>query len=327
MKRFLPFTLPLLMLMGLIACEESDSNMELDAEDAILKLIADDDSTYGIDGMENVENEDFTLGKSLMSAASNLTHHMPAMRDSNFVWRFGRTGMNVERDVLVEVEDDTSAIALITHHITGTFHVKQFERFWLDTETWERGDSIRFSEKPIDMTAHRRVSFKKRISPLGGERWKPIAMTLQTGTSGSALEIETLEWVAEDSTVILSDFENVFYSRRDPLLLSQLGANHMNIMVSNDVTGEAEFVKGRFGYHPRMGRPDARSRFYFQYVETMENGDKRYTKDIAPVRHHRRHFKGFIDVLDFRTLFDHDYLEYSSATIGFVYTTRQRVQP
>lgn len=327
MKKFLPIILPLMLLMMLVACEDTNSNIELDAQDAILKLIAADDSTYGIDDMGNIEDEDFILGKSVLPATSSNTIYMPAMRDSNFIWRFGRTDMNVERDILVEMEDDTSAVALITHHITGTFHVKQFERIWLDTETWERGDSIRFSEKPIDMTAQRRVSFKKRISPLGGERWKPIAMTLQTGTSGSALEIETLEWVAEDSTVILSDFENVFYSRRDPLLLSQHGANQMNVLVSNDVAEEGELVKGRFGYHPRMGRPDARSRFHFQYVETMENGDKRYTKDIAPVRHHRRHFKGFIDVLDFRTLFDHDYLEYSSATIGFVYTTRQRVQP
>ena len=106
-----------------------------------------------------------------------------------------------------------------------------------------------------------------------------------------------------------------------------MGVNHMNVVLSNDVEGEAEKVTGRLGYHPRLSRPDSRSRFHFHYNETLDTGDKVYTQRIIPNRHHRRHFKGFVEVIDYRTLFDHDFVEYSSATLGFIYTTREHVRP
>jgi len=326
-KKYMLITLPVLTLGLLTSCDVVETNQTTDIEAAIMRVIAADDSTYGVEGMGDIEDEDFALGKSpegeqTLSTVSNL-----AFRDSNYVWRFGRRGMETEREVTVEVEADSSAVALISHHITGTFHVRQFERVWNDEDAWERGDSVQFSQKPIDMTTHRRVAFRKRLNVSGEERWKPIAMTLLSGHSGEALDIEALEWVAEDSTLMLNNFDSVFYHRNHPLVLSQRGINHMNVVVSNDVEGGAEKVVGRLGYNPRLGNPDARSQFHFQYVETLDNGDKVYASRIVPNRLHRRHFKGYVEVIDYRTLFDHGYVEYSSATLGFIYTTRERVRP
>lgn len=327
MKKYTSISISLLLLGIILSCGVSENNNEIaNIESAILKAIAADDSTYGIEGLDDIEDEDYSLGKSLGSDQSNLTASI-AVRDSNYVWRFARRGMNAERLVTVEVETDSSAVALISHHITGTFHVKQFARVWTDLNTWERGDSVRFSEKPIDMTTIRRVAFRKRLDRAGNERWKPVAMTLLSGHSGGNLDIEAMEWAAEDSILVLTDFEDVFYSRNHPLLLSQLGVNHMNIVVRNDVEGEMEKVVGRLGYNPRIGRPDSRSRFHFNFVETLDTGDKVYSRRIAPNRLHRRHFKGYVEVLDYRTLFDHDFVVYSSATLGFIYTTRERVRP
>ncbi|MBC8375384.1 MAG: hypothetical protein H8E26_05005 [FCB group bacterium] len=327
MKKYSIISMSLVFLGVISSCGVSESNNEVtNIESAILKVIAADDSTYGIEGLGDIEDEDYSLGKALESDQSAVLSSI-SVRDSNYVWKFARRGMDVERVITVEVEDDSSALALINHQITGTFYVKQFARVWTSLDTWERGDSIRFSEKPIDMSATRRVAFRKRMDNAGEAHWKPVAMTLLSGHSGETLEIEALEWVAEDSTLVLTDFGNVFYSRRNPLLLSQMGANHMNVVVSNDVEGEGEKVTGRLGYHPRLSHPDSRSRFHFHYTETLDSGDKVYTQRIFPNRLHRRHFKGFVEVIDYRTLFDHDYEDYSSATLGFIYTTREHVRP
>ena len=327
MKKYQIIVLFALVLGMFVSCDVAESDTNTAIEDAIMKVIAADDSTYGIEGMGDIEEEDYSLGKALVGDPSTELISIMAVGDSNYVWRFGRRGMNVERIVAVEVEDDSSALALITHAVTGTFHVRQFERVWTGETEWERGDSIRFSEKPIQMTSTRRVAFRKRLNNAGEEHWQPVAMTLLSGHSGDVLDIEALEWVAEDSTLVLTDFGTVFYGRNNPLLLSQLGINRMNVVLSNDVEGQGELVTGRLGYHPRLSTPDSRSRFQFHYAETLDTGDKVYTQRILPNRLHRRHFKGFLEVIDFRTLFDHDYETYTSATLGFIYTTRESVRP
>ncbi|NQT64059.1 MAG: hypothetical protein HQ556_13945 [Candidatus Marinimicrobia bacterium] len=326
MKKYPIIVMSALILGLFVACDVAENDTNTAIEDAIMRVIAADDSTYGVEGLGDIEDADYSLGKALDSDQSAELSSV-SVRDSNYVWRFARRGMNVERVVTVEVEDDSSALALISHHITGTFYVKQFARVWTSLDTWERGDSIRFSEKPIEMTTSRRVAFRKRLNDAGEAHWKPVAMTLLSGHSGETLDIEALEWVAEDSILVLTDFGDVFYSRRNPLLLSQMGVNHMNVVVSNDVEGEGEKVTGRLGYHPRFSNPDSRSRFHFHYTETLDTGDKVYTQRIRPNRLHRRHFKGFVEVIDYRTLFDHDYEDYSSATLGFIYTTREHIRP
>ena len=277
--------------------------------------------------MEDIEDDDFTLGKTVGTTQSGSSFQIESLRDSNYVWRFSRRNMDRTREITIEVEDDSSAIALITHHITGTFHVRQFERVWTSADTWERGDSVRFSEKPIDMTANRRVAFKKRMDDAGEEHWKAVAMTLVYSQSSNALAIASMEWEAEDSVLVLSDFDTVFYDRRTPLLMSFLGTNRINVLVDNDVPADAEMVMSRLGYHPRLNGPELRNRVRLNYVETTDLGEKVYSKRIFPAVFPQRHFKGFVEVIDHRTLFDHDYEIYASATLGFVYTARQHVRP
>jgi len=328
MKFKLLLLLSVVTLGLIVSCDVAENNQTTDIEDAIMKVISADDSTYGIEGLGNIEDEDYSLGKALEGTQVAIEPSVLSLRDSNYVWRFGRSGMEAEREITIEVEDDSSALALISHHITGIFHIRQFERVWTAVDTWEMGDSVRFSQKAINMTTHRRVAFKKRLNAAGLEQWKPIAMTLLTGHSGESLDIEALEWVAEDSTLILTDFDTVLYDRRHPLLLSRVGVNQVNVVLSNnDLEDEAEMVTGRLGYHPQLNGPDSRSRFLFHYVETLGTGDKVYSQRIIPVRVYPRNFKGFVEAIDYRTLFDHDYPDYTSATLGFIYTTREHVRP
>jgi len=327
MKKYVFIILSVVILGFILSCDVAETDQTAAIEAAIMGAIAADDSTYGIDGMGNIEEEDYTLGKLTEGVQSATLPAILTFRDSNYVWRFGRTGMQAEREITIEVEDDSSAQALISHHITGLFHVRQFLKVWIDEHTWVRGDSVRFSEKPIDMTAHRRVAFRKRLGADGEERWIPTAMTLVSGQSGATLGIESVEWVAEDSVLVLSDFDTVFYNRFNPLVFSFLGQNRLNVQVSNDVPDEMEIVTGRFGFNPRVDNPDMRVRIHMQYMGTSDTGEKVYSRRIMTPMFPRRHFKGFIEVLDYRTLFDHEYETYSSATLGFIYTTRDRVRP
>jgi len=315
-------TLALLWSCGV---NETDQNAQIEAD--ILSLIAADDSSYSIEGLDDIEDDDLALGKSSPAVETEMILTTDAVLDSSYVWRFGRSAMHTEREITVEVENDSAAVALISHHITGIFHARQFNRVWTSPTAWERGDSVRFSEKPIDMTINRRVAFRNRTLPNGNQRWQATAMTLAYGSSGNALDIQSLEWVAEDSVRVLDDFENVFYVRGDPLSFAMSGVNQINVVLSNDVPDEAEAVIARLGFNPRVHGPDLRNRIHFQYVETLDSGDKVYSRSVPAVQYPHRFFKGFIEVLDQRTLYDHDYLNYDAATLGFIYMMRRHIRP
>jgi len=317
----------ILMIGGLWSCEVSETDQISDVEDTIMRIIAADDSTYAIDGFENISNESFPLNKTSEATAIELMAMTEVVIDSNYIWRFGRSDMSNTQEVTIEIENDTAAVSLISHHITGVYHVQQFNRIWTSDSTWIVGDSVRFSQKPIEMTIDRRVAFRKRVLLDESERWMATDMTLAYGSSGEALNIHSLEWVAEDSTKILDDFETTFYGRANPLVFAMQGFNHINVIVSNDVIGNAESIVGKFGFHPRLNGPGLRNRVFYQYIETLESGDKVYSSLIPAVQRPLRHFKGFVEVLDFRTLFDHDYETYSAATVGFIYMMRQHVRP
>ncbi len=316
-----------LTLGGLWSCEVSETDPNTATEDAIMRLIAADDSTYAIDGLEDVSDDGYSLDKTSDLSEADMMAMTEVLIDSNYIWRFGRSDMNSEREVTIEVDNDSAAVALISYHITGIFHARQFERTWTTDSTWLIGDSVQFSEKAIDMLVDRRVAFRKRSLIDGEEHWIATAMTLAYGSSGDVLGIQSLDWVAEDSIRVLDKFETTFYDRGEPLTFAMMGLNQLKVVVSNEAAGEAEAVIGRFGFNPRLSGPDLRNRIPFQYVETLDSGDKVYTRLIPPVYRPLRHFKGFVEVLDFRTLFDHDYMTYSAATVGFVYMMRQHVRP
>ncbi len=324
------FTLLIIIVLTLgifISCELSENDETISIEANIKRIIATDAGTYSIDGMEDTELEDFVLNKALVPTESSAASYSTMILDSNSVWRFGRRNMNKDREIIVEVETDSSATALITHHITGTFHVREFERVWLDDGSWERGDSVRFSEKPIDMNVNRHVNFRKRTNAAGEERWIPTSMTMAYGSSGEALDIQSLEWVAGDSVKLVTDFETNYYDRRHPLHFMMRRVNQLKVNVSNAVAGNAETVTGRFGLNQRPADADSRNRVKLQYRETLDTGEKVYGRHIPGVNRPQRHFKASLEALDQRTLYDHDYNLYSSSTLGFVYTLRRPARP
>ena len=320
MKKLLLLIFPLLALVMFVGCDMTESDTSTDAESAIMKVITADES-FKLEGLEAVENEDFELYDLSVEAHQNMELFRRVVRDSNYVWSFSRRSMAHEQEIIVEVEDDTSAQALVTAHVTGIFHVRQFERIWTGDDTWERGDSVRFSEKPIDMNTSQRVLFRKRIDRRGGEHWIPVAKTFQIGNAGSTLDIEALVFAGDDTSIVITDFAEELYGRRNPLLIPAMENPTMSVLVSNDLADEAEMVSTRMNVNSRHGNRGARGQFL--YVETLENGDKVYTRNLAPSQREYRGYKGAVEVIDMRTLFDHDYEVYSAATAG-IYFKQQR---
>ena len=314
-------TLFLTALMGIAmvwSCDITETTDDATVKSSLLAMITADDSSYTLDDWDDLEDMDFTLAKSapvtLDSENSTLM-----FRDSTSIWRFARRNMAKEREVTIDVLDDSTATGLITYHVTGTFHIKQFEKVWTTDSTWERGDSIRFSEKPIDLTINRQVNFGLFEGRDGEEHWKPVSMTMAYGSTGSALDIGSLEWIAGDSIRILDDLQNEFYGWNNPLVFQLAYHNRVNVILSNDTADEAEWVRGNWAYHPRMNGPEYRTRRNFHYVETLDNGDKVYSQSVDSPDRPRRMFRGSIKVVDHRTLFDHDYPSYSVVTLGFTY--------
>jgi hypothetical protein len=314
--------LSLFTMLFLWNCDVTETNEMDGAEDAILSMIELDDSTYALDGWDDIEESDFSLAKQSPGVAEDDFGQVLHF-DSTSVWRFGRRDMNQERTISIEVEDDTSAIALISHHISGTFHSRQFQRVWTSDSTWERGDSIRFSTKPIDLTVERRVAFIKITDNDGAEHWRPVSRTMAYGSSSNELELSSLEWIARDSIRVLDDFSNRFYGQSDPLVLIVAGNNRLNAHVSNETDGETELVRGHWGYHPRLNEVGMRTQINLRYVESAEDGSKTYSRRIDAPNRPNRMFRGSLKVVDYRTLFDHDYPSYDAVTLGFTYFLRR----
>jgi len=312
MKKDLIIILSLSILVLFTACSTAGTEPGSDAEAAIMKVIAAD-STLGTQDFEDIENEDFGLYNLPVEDHGTMELFHRIVRDSNYVWAFGRTDMERVPEIIIEFEDDSSAQALISEHITGIFHVRQFERIWVSDDRWVRGDSVRFSQKAIDLNTVQRVQFRKRLDPADEEHWLPIAKTFLKGQSGSTLDIEGLEFNGETGAVVVSDFETVFYGRANPLVIPPMRNTHLDVLVSNDVAEEGEMVSSRMGIRSHMdGR---RFRSHFIYLETRESGEKVYAMRLAPTRD-PQFYAGFVEVMDFRTLFDHDHEEYSVAMVG-----------
>ena len=317
------YTLAALLSMTFISiwsCEVSETGTSADIESSILTLIAADDSSFIIDGMENVEDEEYALGKAAPGTAAEPHFVTDVRHDSTSVWRFGRRNMSQTRVVTMEEETDSSALALVSIHITGSFHVRQFERVWTSDSTWVCGDSIRFSVKPIDLTVDRRVAFRKRILANGEQRWRTVAKTVAYGSTGNELDLTALEWRVGDSLRVLNNFESRFYRADRPLILSILGGTRVSVRLMNDTAGEAEMVQGNWGYHSNQDALDLRQHGNFHYIETLDNGQKRYGRWVSAPDRPLHQFRGSIQVVDLRTLFDHDYPVYNAALLSFQYT-------
>lgn len=298
-------------LLSITSCEVTETTESSDAELMILTYIAEDDSSFAIDDWDDNEDLDLGLAKNVEGVESA---YAVDVFDSTSIWRFGRLNMSREREVLVEMENDSMALAQIIHHVTGDFHVRQYERTWLDDGSWERGDSIRFSVKPIVLDLEQRVMFRKRVNNAGEERWRPVMRSMVYGSSGP--EIENLHWIAGDSMQVITDFEDTLYGWNNQLVLISSVPHQLEVEISNDVPGEAEFVRGSQGFHRHN---QDRRRDVFQYVSSTDSGSKIYESRMMGPDRPRRMYRGHVRVLDLRTLYDHDYVEYSAATLHYTY--------
>ena len=316
-------TLVILMALFIWNCEATDSDADLAELETTLMLLLDaDDSTFSIDGYGNGEDLDYSLERLETGLASTTDAY--ERLDNLYIWRFGRSGMQKTRDVSIEQTSDSTAMATINHHVTGTFHVRQFERIWHDDGTWERGDSIRFSEKPIDLTIVRQVRFAQRETVDGQLRWRIAAFTPAYGvTADCPLAITRLEWIAEDSIRFLDDFQNTFFELPLDLEFATLGVNEVRLYATNEIEGEAEAITGRWHIHPNMNGPQFHRQLHFQYLMTNNDGEKIYSRMIETPQRPNRRFNCLLEAIDLRTLYDHDYPTYEAASLGLNYWLRR----
>ena len=323
----------IIVLMGLAtlwSCDVTETDNTVSIEEAIMADINADENIFDLEGLDNIDEDEYFLERANSGDIDGIGPMSVLMGDSNYVWRFSRREMHNDREFTIEVENDSSTTTLITDHITGQFHVRQFDRIWTSDSTWERGDSVRFSQKPIDQIINRRVIHRLITTPDGEERWRRVAKTIAYGSSGDALSIEALEWIAGDSLRILTDFGDVYYGHDNQLTFPRGPGNSINVIVANELEGDSESVTGRFG--GRQGGHgghdhDFHRRTRFHYEGTRDNGDKEYTGLMPGNDSPQRHFKGHIEVTDDRTLFDHDYEFYTSARVDFSYKLRHHPRP
>ncbi len=310
----------LALTLGFIgSCGVMETEEQATVENTILKLIDAEGGDFGFEGFENAEELEFDLAKSLVPAQSDAAMETENLRDSSYIWRFGRREMHREREVSVEQEDDSSALALISDHITGMFHVRQFERVWTSDSTWGRGDSVQFSQKPIDMVLIQRVAFRKRIGPNGNERWIPAELTLARGASDESMSIQGLNWMRGDSVFSMSLDEDTFFPAFGRHVVKILRARRVGVVVSNTITDGRESVHMKFDFVPRDRARVIRKRAHLRYTETLDSGENVYLGRVPHVDRPLRHVKGFMEVLDQRTLFDHSYGFYTSSILTYSY--------
>ena len=316
-------TLPILVLFVMVftwSCDVTESSPNAGVEETIAKIISADNESFGFQGWGD---EEFTLDKDTQNNAAGITMTPDLERDSSYIWNFRKIGMQHTREMIIEVEDDTSALALITDHVTGTFHIRQFDRYWITDTRWVRGDSVQFSQKNIDYTLNHRVAFRKRMNAAGQEFWEPMATTLVTGGAGETVSINSLNWVRGDSVFNMSDFESSFYPTRGPVAYFLLNARQINMEMGNS-SDASELVKGRLEYYRTPDRPGMSRPLKLRYRETLDSGDKVYGGRIARVNGPVQFFQGTLEVLDSRTLFDHAFTDYSNAVLAWSFEVHHR---
>lgn len=323
MKKYLILIITILSLGMIWSCDVTETKQNGDVEDTILNLILTDNAGAEFEGFEN--EDDFSLSKNPDETQVESAVEVDRVRDSSYVWRFGRTAMHREREITVEIEDDTSALALISNHITGIFHVRQFNRLWTSDSTWERGDSVQFSHKPIDFNLNQHVVYHKRINAEGEEQWKKMSSTLAYGSSSEAISIQSLGWVRQDSLLVMENFGENFYTKSRALLSHLLRSRQLQLTVSNSASDTPDLVKASLIYVPQTGRI-LRKRFGLGFNETLESGANLYSRRLAQIDFVPQIIKGTIEVIDARTLFDHSFTEYASATVAYSFQVRQRQQ-
>ncbi|MCF7796225.1 MAG: hypothetical protein K9N11_02890 [Lentisphaeria bacterium] len=317
-KRFSLLLLALAATFILWHCENLNDSSGGDGaiEEQILALLASEDSLYELDDFDNTDQMDFGLGKGI----ANL-QMVPGPFDSAAVWRFWRTGMARQRlEPEITVENDSLAYARLTDQITGTFHVLQRERVWTDDTTWTVGDTVGYSEKPIQMVLGRKVRFEYLPNPANEYHWHRTGMTpLYGGSVDGTIDFVRLVLtnLVTDSSRVLSDFENHYISMlRQPLAFARGDTARADLFVLNGDSALPEWVRYKWDFHHFRPVPPARE--IMRYTGTNDDGEKRYTR-IFELRGRDRVFKAYVEAVDARTLFDHSYTTYHSQILGFHY--------
>ena len=309
-------------------CDKIDdpANSTNSITDQILALIASEDTLYEIDDMENTDAVDFGMGKVTSETSATV---FPGPFDSTSVWRFHRTAMSRERlEPEVTVVNDSLSFALLSDQVTGMFHVLQRERVWTSDSTWTVGDTVSYSEKPIDMLLTRHVRFEYLPNFRNEYHWVRTGMTpVYGGSVDGTIDFVrlTLRNLVTDSSRTMTDFENTYLSiLRRPLEFARQDTARLDLFVLNAENTQPEWVRFKWDFN-RMG-PVLPSRDMMHYLGINENNEKQYAK-IFRIMGRDRVFKAYIESVDARTLFDPSYTSYNSQILGFHYVGRPPRNP
>ena len=304
-----------LSLLLLISCEDTEQDIvEGDIEQYLIALI-NGDETLGLDGLDDGgaidgEYEDGLEQEGLFKVLGDTLEPGSDLRI-----RFGRRITNVDRDVVfTDLENDT-AIGVITRTITGDFIIFARDTATGDTTRWVKSFVTNFTRKVRFVLTDTTTN-----DSTGG--WRINALSIGVGVTGNKVDISKLEFHTPDGAEPIYSYEgdvtDLFIPRVEIPAFQAWQAIRTEVSVTNTGpefpfnSGEAvmlHYGHGR-GY---KGRRLINDMGVFADVTALDNiftglwrvhGPGRHPHDHQPYQ--RRVFRGFVDVVDFGTLYAED---------------------
>jgi hypothetical protein len=227
--------------------------------------------------------------------------------------RWGRQIRSSNRQVDVDIQGDTIAIATITRIFAGNFVIIAIQQ--------STGDTLQVTKDFVD-TLKRKVMFV-RIGRFTDRRhnWRPVAITLVEGWSPvENFRIDTLQITTPRETIVVTNPLNTWlrFGRFVGEIphIRPLEPVQIRVTVSSQ-NDSAEVVMLRWGVGWGDGRRH-RARIPMVSETPISGGYERVYERTFIAHQHRGRFNAFIDALSHGTLFD-DQEPYSNKVWGVPY--------
>ena len=291
------------MVFLLNACSEDaldviDSEDALDVidydfdtiEEAILAILADVDSLEGIDGLDDGGDVDidYSSGGGLLKVSA----------DTIRIIRIGRRIDSTSFERSVEIQGDSIAIVTSIGFVSGDLIII--------VSTTTDTVSIDTFVKPFNFQTIRKIKLR-RIGD--GEirrlNWRIIGITpLVGGSAPTTIDILSLEMISSGGdTILIDDPLNMYFSWTNLPAFEPGDTVYVYVTLTNESVFDQELVLLHHGARSRFNK--GRKRLFDNGMNVdLVAGDNIYSGVFLArlVRGRMRH--GFVDVIDWGTLFD-----------------------
>ena len=284
----------LCMVFQLTACSEDVRDVidyDFDTvEEAILAILADADSLEEIEGLDDggAVDIDYSSGGGLLKVSADTIRPI----------RIGRRIDSITFERSVEIEGDSIAIVTSIGFVSGDLIIL--------VSTSADTVSIDTFVKPFNLSTIRKIKLR-RIGD--GEirrlNWKIIGVTpLVGGSIPSTIEIESLKMISSGGdSIFIDDPLNTFYSWTNLPAFEPGDTVNVFVRLTNSSEFDQELVLLHHGARSRLNK--GRKRLFDNGTNVdLILGDNIYSGAFLArlIRGRMRH--GFVDVIDWGTLFD-----------------------